>query len=162
MTAGEVKQVEVQMSNEMTATGLQATLTASSGLMIQGVTKGSRMSGWNYSSSNGRIFALGAIPGNAGTVFTVSLKASDDYFGSATLKATGLAVTDNGAHSYQASDITLPVTVQSQTNVSVGFGIGQLYLAPGESTSVEVTLESEADLTGFMGRLARFLIPKHK
>ena len=153
MTAGEVKQVEVQMANGMTATGMQADLVASTGLSIQSVTKSSRLSGWNYNPTLGRIVSVGAISGNEGTVFTVSLKADDDFSGAATLKLTNLATTDAGATSYQAEDVILPVTVQSQQNVALAFGSTQVNLNPGESTTVDVTLTSEVDLTGFMGTL---------
>jgi hypothetical protein len=153
MTAGEVRQVEVQMVNGMTATGLQADLVASTGVTIQSVTKSSRMTGWNYNETTGRVFALGAISGNEGTVFTVSLKADEDFSGTATLKATNLAVTDAGANSYQAEEIVLPITVQSQKNVALTFSSETVSLDPGESTTVDVTLSSEVDLTGFMGTL---------
>ncbi len=153
MTAGETMEVEVLMTNGMTATGLQADLKASSGLTIQSVTKSSRMSGWNYNATTGKVFALGAISGNEGTVFTVSLKADDEFSGSATLTVTNLAVTTNAAKSYQADDITLAVTVQSQTNVSLAFSATQLTLSAGETTTVDVTLSSEVALTGFMGTL---------
>ena len=153
MSAGEVKQVEVQMTNGMSVTGLQANLVASTGLTIQSVTKGSRMTGWSYNATNGRIFCLGAISGNEGTIFTITLKAADDFSGAATLKASNLAVTDASATSYQAADITLPVTVQSQANVALAFGSEKVSLNPGESTTVDVTLDSEVDLSGFMGTL---------
>ena len=153
MTAGEVKQVEVQMTNGMSATGFQADLVASTGLSIQSVTKGSRLSNWNYNPTLGRIVSFGAISGNEGTVFTVSLKADADFSGAATLKLTNLAATDAGATSYQAEDVILPVTVQSQKNVALAFGSTEVSLNPGESTTVDVTLTSEVDLTGFAGKL---------
>jgi hypothetical protein len=74
-------------------------------------------------------------------------------FSPATLKATNLAVTDAGAKSYQAEDIILPVTVQSQKNVALAFSSEQVSLTPGETATVDVTLTSEVDLTGFMGTL---------
>ena len=153
MTAGEVKQVEVQMANGMTATGLQADIVASTGLSIQSVTKSSRLTNWNYNPTLGRVISFGAISGNEGTVFTVSLKAADDFSGAATLKLTNLATTDAGATSYPAEDVILPVTVQSQKNVALAFGSTEVSLNPGESTTVDVTLQSEVDLTGFMGTL---------
>ena len=153
MTAGEVKQVEVQMTNGMSATGMQADLVASTGLTIQSVEKASRLSAWLYNPALGRIISFGAISGNEGTVFTVSLKADADFSGAATLKLTNLATTDAGATSYPAEDVILPVTVQSQKNVALAFGSDKVSLNPGETATVDVTLTSEVDLTGFMGTL---------
>lgn len=133
MTAGEVKQVEVQMTNGMSATGFQADLVASTGLSIQSVTKGSRLSNWNYNPTLGRVVSFGAISGNEGTVFTVSLKADADFSGAATLKLTNLAATDAGATSYQAEDAILPVTVQSQKNVALAFGSTEVSLNPARA-----------------------------
>ena len=153
MTGGEVKQVEVQMANGMTSTGMMGDLVASTGLTIQSVTKGSRLTGWLYNPANGRVFSLGAISGNEGTVFTVTLKADDDFSGAATLKFTNISATNAAAKSFTAEDIILPVTVQSQQNVALSFGSTEVSLNPGESTTVDVTLSSEVDLTGFMGTL---------
>ena len=153
MTGGEVKQVEVQMANGMTSTGMMGDLVASTGLTIQSVTKGSRLTGWLYNPDNGRVFSLGAISGNEGTVFTVTLKADDDFSGAATLKFTNISATNAAAKSFTAEDAILPVTVQSQKNVALSFGSTEVSLNPGESTTVDVTLSSEVDLTGFMGTL---------
>jgi hypothetical protein len=109
---GETATVDVTMANGMALTGLQATLTASYGLSITGVSKGSRLVGtFNYKSETGILMSLGSISGNEGTVFTVTLKADDDYSGSATITATDLKVTTASAKSIAADNITLPVTV---------------------------------------------------
>ena len=154
MTAGEQKQVDVEMTNGMTCTGLQADLVVSAGLTIVSVTKSSRMAGWNYNPATGRVFVLTPISGKEGTVFTVTLKADTDFSGPATLTAKNLAVTNAGAQSFPAEDITLNVTVKSQKNVALSFSPEKVSLNAGKDATVNVMLDSEVDLTGFMGTLA--------
>ena len=110
---GETATVDVTMTNSMALTGMQAKLTASDGLTITGVTKGSRIVGqFRYNDTKGTMASLGAISGNEGTVFTVGLKVDDDFTGSsATLTISGLDVTNASAQDFPASDITLTVTV---------------------------------------------------
>ena len=110
---GETATVDVTMTNDMALTGMQATLTASDGLTITGVTKGSRIVGqFRYNAATGIMVSLGSISGNEGTVFTVGLKVDDDFSGSsATLTISGLDVTNASAQDFPASDITLNVTV---------------------------------------------------
>lgn len=153
LSSGQTAEVQVLMENGMTATGLQADIAASTGLSILSVTKSDRMSGWNYNAANGRVFALGAVTGNEGAVFTVKVAADAEFSGEATLTLSNLAVTTAAAKSYQADNVVLPVTVQSLENVALAFESEQLYLASGESTTVAVTLTSDLDLTGFMGKL---------
>ena len=110
---GQRTTVEVTMDNEMTLTGMQATLTASTGLTITSVTKSNRMIGtFRYNTTSGLIMSFGGIDGNEGTVFTVGLKVDDDFTGSsATLTISGLKVTTGAAKSIAVPDITLNVTV---------------------------------------------------
>ena len=110
---GETATVDVTMTNDMALTGMQATLTASDGLTITGVTKGSRIVGqFRYNAATGIMVSLGSISGNEGTVFTVGLKVDEDFSGSsATLTISGLDVTNASAQDFPASDITLNVTV---------------------------------------------------
>ena len=154
MTSGQTATVDVTMTNGMTLTGMQATLTASNGITVTGVTKGGRMAGtFKFNAETGNLTSLGSISGNEGTVFTVTLQAGSDFSGSATLTVSGLKVTTAGAQSISAADITLPVTVQSQKNVALAFDSYEVSLAPDESVTVDVTLSSEVDLTGFKGTL---------
>ena len=110
---GETATVDVTMTNDMALTGMQATLTASDGLTITGVTKGSRIVGqFRYNAATGIMVSLGTISGNEGTVFTVGLKVDEDFSGSsATLTISGLDVTNASAQDFPASDITLNVAV---------------------------------------------------
>ena len=149
MTAGQVKDVQVLMSNSFSATGLQADLTVSTGLSIVSVTQGSRVAGWHYNSTTQRVFVLGTVSGNEGTVFTVKLKAEADFSGDATLTASNLAATNAASKSFSAANITLPITVNAQPNVTWSFNPTQVYLNPGEQTTVDVMLNSEVSLTGF-------------
>ena len=154
ITAGEQKQVDVEMNNGMSVTGLQADLEVSAGLSIVSVTKGSRMTNWSYNPATGRIFTLGTVTGKEGTVCTVTLKADTDFSGPATLTARNLATTNAGAQSFPAEDITLNVTVQSQKNVALSFSPEKVSLNAGKDATVDVMLDSEVDLTGFLGTLA--------
>jgi hypothetical protein len=92
---------------------MQATLTASDGLTITGVTKSSRIVGqFRYNTESGLVMHFGSINGNEGTVFTVGLKLDDNFTGSsATLNISNLVVTTSGAKRISASDITLNVAV---------------------------------------------------
>lgn len=109
---GQSATVDVTMTNSMALTGLQATLTASTGLTVTSVTKSSRIPKMNYDAEYGNIAILRNISGNEGTVFTVGLKLDDDFTGSsATLTISDLAVTTASAQSIAASDITLNVAV---------------------------------------------------
>ena len=110
---GQTSTVDVTMTNSMALTGMQAKLTASDGLTVTSVTKGSRIVGqFHYNATKGTMASLGSISGNEGTVFTVGLKVDDDFTGSsATLTISGLNVTNASAQDFAASDITLNVAV---------------------------------------------------
>ena len=110
---GQTATVDVTMTNSMALTGMQAKLTASTGLTVTSVTKGSRIVGqFRYNATKGTMASLGSISGNEGTVFTVGLKVDDDFTGSsATLTISGLNVTTSSAQDFPASDITLNVAV---------------------------------------------------
>jgi hypothetical protein len=110
---GQTATVDVTMTNSIALTGMQAKLTASDGLTITGVNKGSRIVGqFRYKAEKGTISSLGNISGNEGTVFTVGLKVDNDFTGSsATLTISGLNVTNASSQNFAASDITLNVTV---------------------------------------------------
>ena len=106
---GQTATVDVTMTNSMALTGMQAKLTASDGLTITGVNKGSRIVGqFRYNDTKGTMASLGSISGNEGTVFTVGLKVDDDFTGSsATLTISGLNVTSSSAQDFSADEITL-------------------------------------------------------
>jgi hypothetical protein len=113
LVRGQTATVDVTMTNSMALTGMQAKLTASTGLTVTSVTKGSRIVGqFRYNATKGTMASLGSISGNEGTVFTVGLKVDDDFTGSsATLTISGLNVTNASAQNFAATDITLNVTV---------------------------------------------------
>ena len=110
---GQTASVDVTMTNSVALTGMQATLTASDGLTITGVTKSSRIVGqFRYNTESGLVMHFGSINDNEGTVFTVGLKVDDDFTGSsATLNISNLVVTTSGAKRISASDITLNVVL---------------------------------------------------
>jgi hypothetical protein len=142
---GQVATVDVTMANGMSLTGMQATLTAGSGLTITSVTKSDRMVGtFSYNSENGNIVALGSISGNEGTVFTVTLKVDDDFTGSTTLTVGGLTATTAAAASISADDITLPVDVVGPAVITLSQD--KVALSAGASASVDVLFTSSISL----------------
>ena len=161
---GERTTVEVTMDNEMTLTGMQATLTASTGLTITGVTKSNRMIGtFRYNTTSGLIMSFGGIDGNEGTVFTVGLKVDDDFTGSsATLTISGLKVTTGAAKSIAAPDITLNVAVplleltldEEQDNSQT--------LADNDGTMADVTLTRTLQTDSYNTFSVPFAIPADK
>ena len=161
---GKRTTVEVTMDNEMTLTGMQATLTASTGLTITSVTKSNRMIGtFRYNTTSGLIMSFGGIDGNEGTVFTVGLKVDDDFTGSsATLTISGLKVTTGAAKSIAASDITLNVAVplleltldEEQDNSQT--------LADNDGTMADVTLTRTLQTGSYNTFSVPFAIPADK
>ena len=149
---GQVATVDVTLANGMSLTGMQAALTAGSGLTITSVTKGDRMVGnFSYNSAKGTIVALGSISGNEGTVFTVTLKVDDDFTGSSTLTVSGLTVTTAAASSISADDITLPVDVVGPAVITLGKE--KVALAAGGTTSVDVAITNSIALSMFQATL---------
>lgn len=149
---GQVATVDVTLTNGMSLTGLQATLSTSNGLTVTGVTKGDRMVGnFNYNSEKGTIVALGSISGNEGTVFTVTLKVDDNFTGSATLTVGGLKVTTAAASSKSADDITLPVDVVGPAIITMSQE--KVALSAGESASVDVLITSSISLNLLQAKL---------
>jgi len=152
LTKGQTATVDVTMANGMSLTGMQATLTAANGLTVTGVTQGSRVVGtFNYKSDTGNLMSLGSISGNDGTVFTVTLKADDDFSGSTSLAATGLKVTTASAKSISAADITLPVTVVGP--ITLTLSEENVTLLAGQSAVVNVMISTGFELTGFQATL---------
>ena len=149
---GQVATVDVTLANGMSLTGMQAALTAGSGLTITSVTRGDRMVGnFSYNSAKGTIVALGSISGNEGTVFTVTLKVDDDFTGSSTLTVSGLTVTTAAASSISADDITLPVDVVGPAVITLGKE--KVALAAGESADVDVFITSTISMNLLSAKL---------
>ena len=157
MKGGETKTVEVQMTNVPTFSGIQGVLKASDGLTIVSAAPSSRIIGWNgfYNDATQEyvIMTMGAVTGNEGTVFTVTLKADDNFVGEATLKAYELGATTSDATDYAADDINLTVTVESKYSVSMSLSKDVVYLGAGGSVDVDLMLSGNADLTGYNGTL---------
>lgn len=161
---GQTATVDVTMTNSMALTGMQAKLTASTGLTVTSVTKGSRIVGqFRYNATKGTMASLGSISGNAGTVFTVGLKVDDDFTGSsATLTISGLDVTTSSAQDFPASDITLNVTVpvleltldEEQDNSQT--------LADNDGTMADVTLTRSLQTGSYNTFSVPFAIPADK
>ena len=161
---GQTATVDVTMTNDMALTGMQATLTASAGLTVTSVTKGSRIVGlFRYNDTKGTMASLGSISGNEGTVFTVGLKVDDDFTGSsATLTISGLNVTTSSAQDFAASDITLNVAVPlPELTLDEGQDNSQT-LADNNGTMADVTLTRTLQTGGYNTFSVPFAIPVDK
>lgn len=161
---GQTATVDVTMTNSMALTGMQAKLTASTGLTVTSVTKGSRIVGqFRYNATKGTMASLGTISGNEGTVFTVGLKVDDDFTGSsATLTISGLNVTTSSAQDFPASDITLNVAVPLlELTLDEGQDNSQT-LADNDGTMADVTLTRTLQTGSYNTLSVPFAIPADK
>ena len=161
---GQTATVDVTMTNSMALTGMQAKLTASDGLTVTSVTKGSRIVGqFRYNATKGTMASLGSISGNEGTVFTVGLKVDDDFTGSsATLTISGLDVTNASAQDFPASDITLNVAVPLlELTLDEEQGNSQT-LADNDGTMADVTLTRTLQTGSYNTFSVPFEIPADK
>ena len=161
---GETATVDVTMTNSMALTGMQATLTASTGLTVTSVTKGSRIVGqFRYNATKGTMASLGSISGNEGTVFTVGLKVDDDFTGSsATLTISGLDVTNASAQDFPASDITLTVTVPVLELTLDEVTDNSQTLSANAGETANVTLTRTLQTGGYNSFSVPFAIPADK
>ena len=161
---GQTATVDVTMTNSMALTGMQAKLTASTGLTVTSVTKGSRIVGqFRYKAEKGTIASLGNISGNEGTVFTVGLKVDDDFTGSsATLTISGLNVTTSSAQDFAATDITLTVTVPVLELTLDEKEDNSQTLADNDGTMADVTLTRTLQTGGYNTFSVPFDIPADK
>lgn len=161
---GQTATVDVTMTNSMALTGMQAKLTASTGLTVTSVTKGSRIVGqFRYNATKGTMASLGSISGNEGTVFTVGLKVDDDFTGSsATLTISGLNVTTSSAQDFSASDITLNVAVPLPELTLDEEQDNSQTLADNDGTMADVTLTRTLQTGGYNTFSVPFDIPAEK
>ncbi len=161
---GQTATVDVTMTNSMTLTGMQAKLTASTGLTVTSVTKGSRIVGqFRYNATKGTMASLGSISGNEGTVFTVGLKVDDDFTGSsATLTISGLNVTTSSAQDFPASDITLNVAVPLPELTLDEEQDNSQTLADNAGTMADVTLTRTLQTGSYNTFSVPFAIPADK
>jgi hypothetical protein len=148
----------------MALTGMQAKLTASTGLTVTSVTKGSRIVGqFRYNVTKGTMASLGSIRGNEGTVFTVGLKVDDDFTGtSATLTISGLNVTTSSAQDFSASDITLNVAVPLPELTLDEEQDNSQTLADNDGTMADVTLTRTLQTGSYNTFSVPFDIPAEK
>lgn len=161
---GQTATVDVTMTNSMALTGMQAKLTASTGLTVTSVTKGSRIVGqFRYNDTKGTMASLGSISGNEGTVFTVGLKVDDDFTGSsATLTISGLNVTTSSAQDFPASDITLNVAVPLPELTLDEEQDNSQTLADNDGTMADVTLTRTLQTSSYNTFSVPFEIPAGK
>jgi len=158
MSAGETKTVDVVMTNQGDFTGIEATFTATTGLTVTGVTCTSRLTNpvmFNFNATNGKAVYLGSSPitGTNGAVLSVTLQASPNFSGTATLNVTDIAATDAEAVNYSCDNLSLPVTVGASGAATFSFSKDYVSLGPNASAEVTVNLTSAFTVTAFQGTL---------
>ena len=112
---GQTTSVDVTMTNSVALTGMQATLTASDGLTITGVTKSSRIVGqFRYNTESGLLMHFGSINGNEGTLFTLHMTVAPEIAdGIYNLNLCNVVLADVAAGTYYAPDTFAPIEVKS-------------------------------------------------
>ena len=133
---GATGQVEVAMENSMELTAVQATVTASEGLELAGVVKGSRMTGGSISLMPGNVVLYmggqsGYIAAGSGTVMTVSVKALEGFTGG-TIKISDITVAMKNGTSFTPKDVEMSVEL-SDGSIVISKSGSDTYVAVDES-----------------------------
>ncbi|MBQ7442338.1 MAG: InlB B-repeat-containing protein [Bacteroidaceae bacterium] len=133
---GEAFNVEISLTNNVALTAFQAHVAASEGLTIESVTKGYRISGnMMFSAATGNIAMLpNAIAGEDGALFTIALKAADDFAGEATLTVDNFYATTATAQSLAADAISVGITVGTPPTPTYTVAVAAAPAAGGSAT----------------------------
>ena len=160
MNGGETADVEVQLTNSAEFTGLSGSMTVSEGVTIESVSFSDRLSDEpNYSNETGKMMGLTAIIGTEGTIFTVKLKAADDFSGTATLSLKDFTFsTSNASIKAKAADAeqTITVTAAPEPEVptaAITLSPATVTMNGGATADVEVQLTNSAEFTGLSGSM---------
>ena len=119
MKSGETVAVEVEMTNVVDITFVQANLTVSEGLKIVEVKPSDRVQGVSHNNTDVYIFSgvdadkKGSIVTGKGTIFTITVAADKNFAGNAWVYVKKTVATDDEAVTYKPADIALPVTVEA-------------------------------------------------
>lgn len=116
MVAGEETVVEVALANNVPLKGFEAKLETSEGITVTSVAKSDRLADGVWSYNNNKVTYLnlgGAMSGTEGTIFSVALKATSGFSGTATLMVTDVNATATGVN-LTAESVTLDVNIISE------------------------------------------------
>ena len=119
MKAGETVDVEVEMTNVVDISFVQANLTVSDGLKIVEVKPANRVKGVSHNNTDVYIFSgvdtykKGGIVTGKGTIFTITVAADKNFSGNAWVYVKKTVATDGEAVTYKPADLALPVTVEA-------------------------------------------------
>lgn len=158
INSGDETSIEVQLTNGMALSGVEAVVKASAGLTVKKVAKSDRLTGWGYNEKTGKLYSLGGISGNSGAIFTVTVQANEDFAGNGTLTISDINFTTSSAKNYEVDDIQMEISVLDvsgvgDANVVWSFAGESVNLAPGRSVDVEVSMTNDVNLTGFEAQL---------
>ena len=158
--AGGTAEVELKLTNGDEFTGVSGYLYLEAdnqqGISIAEVKKSSRLAGeLRFTPETGRFSMLGNISGNTGAIMTVVLKASESFEGIAYLGTSQVRFSTAAAEAVPVENASTVIASSGAfvPEATFAYGSESLALAPGESVDVPVTVESNAEISGFTANL---------
>ncbi|MBR5639476.1 MAG: dockerin type I repeat-containing protein [Muribaculaceae bacterium] len=153
ITPGQTVQMPVIMDNEATpVAAFQLSLEMPEGLTAHGVTLSDRKSETHQvvTNANGNTISIAAFSfpptnftGNSGEVMYISVTASRDFEGSATIHVSDVVLTSADEVETLIEDFDVNVTANGVYVPSDNLTISDFAIAPGRSTQVPVVLTNE-------------------
>lgn len=153
--SGEEFEVAVAMTNtDIPVSIFSAELHATEGIEVSGVEKSDRLPNLNFNPTTGVLLVSpdGEIEGSEGAVFTVKLKANDNFSGQAVLKLTNIVSSTPTYNEYTSADIMLTVNIYD-SRVMLSFGEEELEITPGKTVSVDVEMTNAISIAGLQAEL---------
>ena len=154
--AGRTATIDIALNNGDEFTGIEGYLSTSNGITITDVKKTSRLAGrltWN--ENRGYFGSLGAISGNSGAILTVTVQASPNFNGTATLSVSEVVATTASAQGVDLADTQVTIVAAGAVvpELALTFADSEISLLPGASVDVPVYVATNISLSGFMAKL---------
>ena len=153
ITPGQTLQVPVIMDNEATpVAGFQLKLEMPEGLTAHGATLSDRKTETHQvvANTNGNTMSIAAFSfpvanfvGNSGEVMSISVTASRDFSGTATIHVSDVVLTSADEVETVIEDFDVKVTANGVYVPSDNLTINDFIIAPGRSIQVPVVLTNE-------------------